>query len=111
MESQIINLTKSAQEHVLRLMKREQKENAALRVSVQTGGCSGMSYKLGFEDQSKDGDKVLNFDGLNVFIDAKSALFLKGITVDYVDGLNGAGFTYENPNAKAKCGCGTSFSA
>lgn len=107
----VIHLTPSACEHVLRLMKRENRDGASLRVSIVGGGCSGMSYKMAFEDQPASGDQVMDFNGLRVFVDPRSALFLKGITIDYVDGLNGSGFTYENPNAKKSCGCGTSFSA
>ena len=107
----LIDLTPTAREHVLRLMSREKKEGSGLRVSVVGGGCSGMSYKMSFESAAAAADNVMEFDGLKVFIDPKSALFLKGIQIDYVDGLNGAGFTYQNPNAKKSCGCGTSFSA
>ena len=109
--SQIIQLTDSARAHVYRLMKREGKEGFALRVSVVGGGCSGLSYKMAFEEKPADADKVLDFNGLKVFVDPRSSLFLSGITIDYEDGLNGSGFTYQNPNAKRSCGCGTSFSA
>ncbi len=107
----VVDLTSSAQEHVLNLMKREKKEGSILRISVVGGGCSGLSYKMAFEAQPADGDSVIQYQGLQVVVDPRSALFLKGITVDYVDGLNGSGFTYSNPNAKKSCGCGTSFSA
>ncbi|MBN8554686.1 MAG: iron-sulfur cluster assembly accessory protein [Deltaproteobacteria bacterium] len=110
-QSQVIQLTDSARDHVYRLMQREKKEGSSLRVSVVGGGCSGLSYKMAFEEKPAEADKVLNFNGLQVFVDPRSALFLSGITIDYVDGLNGSGFTYENPNAKRSCGCGTSFSA
>ncbi len=107
----VIDLTPSAQQHVLTLMKREKKDGALLRISVVGGGCSGLSYKMAFEDQPAEGDSLISYDGLKVVVDPRSTLFLKGITVDYVDGLNGSGFTYTNPNAKRSCGCGTSFSA
>jgi len=110
-ETRIIELTPNAQRHILGLMKREGKEGQALRISVVGGGCSGLSYKMAFEEKAADGDAQLEFDGLKVVVDQRSSLFLKGITVDYADGLNGAGFTYTNPNAKRSCGCGTSFSA
>lgn len=110
-ETRIIELTQNAQRHILGLMKREGKEGQALRISVVGGGCSGLSYKMAFEEKAADGDAQLEFDGLKVVVDQRSSLFLKGITVDYADGLNGAGFTYTNPNAKRSCGCGTSFSA
>jgi len=111
MAAEVVTLTQTAQQHVLTLMKRESKEGSLLRISVIGGGCSGLSYKMGFEAQAAEGDAVQDFNGLKVLIDPRSALFLKGITVDFVDGLNGSGFTYLNPNAKRSCGCGTSFSA
>ena len=109
----IIELTPSARAHVSGLMKRENKPHSFLRISVVGGGCSGMSYKMSFEDKAADGDSVVSYDseGVRVLVDPRSSLFLKGIEVDYQDGLNGAGFTYNNPNAKKSCGCGTSFSA
>ncbi len=107
----VITLTSSATTHVRRLMEREKKEGSVLRISVVGGGCSGLSYKMSFEAQPADADQVLEFDGVKVVVDPRSALFLKGIEVDFVDGLNGSGFTYNNPNAKKSCGCGTSFSA
>jgi iron-sulfur cluster assembly protein len=109
--TQIIQMTENACAHVYKLMKRENKEGSALRVSVVGGGCSGLSYKMAFEDKPAESDKVLTFGDLKVLIDPRSALFLSGIVIDFVDGLNGSGFTYQNPNAKRSCGCGTSFSA
>jgi iron-sulfur cluster assembly protein len=82
-----------------------------VRVQVAGGGCSGMSYKLGFENESpKDSDKVFEREGVRVVVDAKSYLFLAGTELDYSGGLNGTGFTFSNPNAKRTCGCGSSFS-
>lgn len=88
--------------------------SAVLRVRVVGGGCSGMSYKLEFEKTwSDDGgtDKVFEKEGVKVVVDSKSYLFLQGTELDYSGGLNGKGFTFNNPNAKRTCGCGTSFSA
>ncbi|MDZ4745629.1 MAG: iron-sulfur cluster assembly accessory protein [bacterium] len=82
-----------------------------LRLGVKGGGCSGMSYTLGFDAQSHDNDLVLDADGVNVFIDAKSMFYLMGITLDFSDGLMGKGFTFNNPNATKTCGCGSSFGA
>ena len=107
----LIELTLSAQQQVSRLMTRDGKSGSVLRISVVGGGCSGLSYKMAFEERGASGDTQIQFGDLTVVVDPRSALFLKGITVDYVDGLNGAGFTYNNPNAKRSCGCGTSFSA
>ena len=80
-----------------------------LRVGVKGGGCSGMSYTLGFDGAKKDSDLVLEADGVQIFIDPKSMFYLMGITVDYSDGLMGKGFTFNNPNATKTCGCGSSF--
>lgn len=109
----VIELSPRARSHVASLMQRDNKANSFLRISVVGGGCSGMSYKMAFEEKAADGDSVISYDseGVRVLVDPKSALFLRGIEVDYQDGLNGAGFTYNNPNAKKSCGCGTSFSA
>ena len=83
-----------------------------LRVMVVGGGCSGMSYKLGFEKtEIGTNDKVFEFEGIKVVCDGKSFLYLAGTELDFSDGLNGTGFTFNNPNAKRTCGCGSSFSA
>ncbi|MBL7999123.1 MAG: iron-sulfur cluster assembly accessory protein [Candidatus Kapabacteria bacterium] len=82
-----------------------------LRVGVKGGGCSGMSYTLGFDAAPKEQDLVLNAEGVSVFVDAKSMFYLMGITLDYSDGLMGKGFTFNNPNATKTCGCGSSFGA
>ena len=81
-----------------------------LRVAVQGGGCSGLQYTLDFSNDVRPGDAVYDFSGLKVFIDMASAQFLKGTTIDYVSGLTGSGFKFNNPNAKRTCGCGSSFS-
>lgn len=80
-----------------------------LRVGVKGGGCSGMSYTLGFDAQSKDLDRVLDAGDVRVFVDAKSMFYLMGVTLDFSDGLMGRGFTFNNPNATKTCGCGSSF--
>ena len=81
-----------------------------LRVGVQGGGCSGMSYLLGF-DKPKDSDEIYNLDGLNLIMDKKHAMYVLGMEVDFQDGLNARGFVFSNPQAKSTCGCGSSFSA
>lgn len=94
-------------------VKRLQSELAgsvALRVSVVGGGCSGMSYKLEFIADAAPTDKTFEHDGVKLVTDARSLLFLNGATIDFSDGLNGVGFTFDNPNAKRSCGCGNSFS-
>ena len=80
-----------------------------LRVGVKGGGCSGMSYKLDFQDAPEANDKIYEQDGVRVFIDPKSFLYVRGLELDFSGGLNGTGFTFKNPNATKSCGCGTSF--
>ena len=82
----------------------------SLRVGVKGGGCSGMSYILGF-DRQREQDLEFEVDGIAVVMDKRHGLYLMGITLDYQDGLDARGFTFENPNATATCGCGSSFSA
>lgn len=86
-------------------------ETSGLRVGVKGGGCSGFSYMLGFDESSRESDRVMESNGVRVFIDEKSLPYLSGVTLDYQDGLSGKGFTFDNPNATRSCGCGHSFSA
>jgi len=86
-------------------------ETAGLRVAVMPGGCSGFKYSLNIEDHSADDDMVGDLNGVRVFVDAFSAQYLSGITVDYVTSMQGSGFTFNNPNATGGCGCGSSFNA
>lgn len=82
-----------------------------LRLGVLGGGCSGLSYQFKFDAQPRAKDKVFDFDGVQVFVDPKSILYLHGLTLDYKETLMQSGFVFENPNAKKSCGCGTSFTA
>ena len=82
-----------------------------LRLGVLGGGCSGLSYQFKFDTQPRPKDKVFDFDGVQIFVDPKSILYLHGLTLDYKETLMQSGFVFENPNAKKNCGCGTSFSA
>lgn len=109
-ENQLINLSEKAIEQVKKIFEAEDKgPEFGLRLGVIGGGCSGLSYKIDFDTQ-KDKDNILEFDGVKVFIDIKSSIYLKGITLDFKDGLNGKGFVFVNPNATNTCGCGESFS-
>lgn len=106
----MIKLTENAVNHIKRLQYEEKITEGGLRVAVTGGGCSGMSYQLGFQQIPDEKDKVFEQDGVKIFVDPKSYIFLKGLELDYVGGLNGTGFTFKNPNANKSCGCGTSFS-
>jgi iron-sulfur cluster assembly protein len=92
-------------------MEQEQvpAESAGLRVAVLPGGCSGFKYGLNIEEKPFDDDIVLDSNGVKVFVDAFSAQYLSGVTIDYVASMQGAGFTFSNPNATGGCGCGSSF--
>lgn len=106
-----INLTPRALEEV-RIILREKNVPAeyGLRVGVQGGGCSDMSYLLGF-DKAKDQDEIFDLDGVLLIMDKKHAMYVMGMEVDFQDGLNARGFVFNNPQAKSTCGCGSSFSA
>lgn len=108
-----IGVTPKAAIEIKRLIAADANaQGAHLRVQVVGGGCSGMSYKLGFESTAPaSNDKVFEQEGVQVVVDSKSFLFLQGTTLDFSDGLNGTGFVFNNPNAKRTCGCGSSFSA
>ncbi len=85
-------------------------ENVGIKVAVKGGGCSGLTYDLKITDEELESDKVLEQHGVKVMVDKKSYIFLVGTVLDFSDGLNGKGFTFDNPNATKACGCGTSFS-
>lgn len=108
----IVELTTKAQEQVFSLLSKEGKdsETYGLRLAIKGGGCSGLSYDLSF-GEIKDKDIVQEQEGFKVFVDPKSAIYLKGMTVEFDDGLMGKGFVFKNPNASNTCGCGESFSA
>ena len=84
-------------------------ETYGLRVGVKGGGCSGLSYSLGFDKEARAGDKIITKDGVQLFVDPKSLFYLSGTELDYTDGLNGKGFVFNNPSAAKTCGCGSSF--
>ncbi|MGA0254777.1 MAG: HesB/IscA family protein [Rhodothermales bacterium] len=106
-----VSLTARAAEEIRKIMSTKNiPEGYHLRVGAKGGGCSGMSYILGF-DRKRDHDIAFEVDGIKVFMDKRHGLYLMGTTVDYKDGLDARGFTFDNPNATATCGCGSSFSA
>jgi iron-sulfur cluster assembly protein len=105
-----ITLTPKAISEVKKIiLENEIPDNFGLRVGVKGGGCSGLSYTLGFDGEQRDGDSILDMDGVKIFVDWKSILYLRGTTIDYSDGLTGKGFVFNNPSAKRTCGCGSSF--
>lgn len=110
-EQGFVSLTESAAQQI-RSMLADQPENAGkiLRIYVEGGGCSGMQYGMVF-DEKRDNDRVSEFFGVSVLVDAVSAEYMQGAVVDYSDALTGGGFKISNPNAKSSCGCGKSFEA
>lgn len=106
-----IKVSDNAVNQIKKLMAVEGKEHAGLRVGVKSGGCSGLSYTMEFVDEPLANDHVIEFDGVKLFIDIFSAMYLNGSELDFSDGLNGSGFNWHNPNAQRTCGCGQSFSA
>ena len=107
----MINVTDRAVEAIRDCIAAENKtvDAAYLRVAVKGGGCSGLMYNLTIDDQASDTDLVITSGDVRIVVDKKSKLFLHGLTLDYTTGLNGKGFIFSNPNAKATCGCGESF--
>ncbi len=110
-EAQTISLTQSAVKEVKGIIERKKLGNVALRVGVEGGGCSGLSYKINFDTEVTVHDLTTNIEGLRVVVDEKSALYLAGTVLDYSYDLVRGGFKFINPNAKKSCGCGESFSA
>ena len=107
-----VTLTPAAAEKVKSLMAQpEQAEATGLRVKVVGGGCSGLSYQIALERSPEDHDSVFECEGVSVYIDPKSALFINGTQIDYHESMMGSGFAFSNPNATGTCGCGTSFTA
>ena len=104
-----VTLTPKAIAKVKEIMGQQDPAPAGLRVGVVGGGCSGFSYSMSFENEPGMMDKVFDMDGLKVYVDATSVMYLDGCKVDYLETLEGAGFKFENPNVKSTCGCGSSF--
>lgn len=107
----MIKVTERAKEKALELMQKENKTGEAfIRVGVEGGGCSGLTYKLEFDSTQRPDDKIFEDKGVKIVCDKKSFLYLVGTELDFTDGLNGKGFLFNNPNASRTCGCGESFS-
>lgn len=104
-----IVLTDVAAAKVKSLLESEGRDDLALRVAVQPGGCSGLRYQLFFDERQLDGDVVKTYDGVNVVTDRMSSPYLAGATIDFVDTIEKQGFTIDNPNAQGSCACGDSF--
>jgi iron-sulfur cluster assembly protein len=107
----MVTITPKAAEEIQKIIAQENSGDLALRVGVQGGGCSGLSYFLTLDKDPRADDKILESSGVKVFLDSKSALYLEGTEIDFTDGLQGSGFTFRNPNAVRTCGCGHSFQA
>lgn len=109
-EEPLLRLTEKAVQMVKEARDAEKLDDHGLRVFVQGGGCSGFQYGLDFDKEARPGDFEIDFDGLKVWVDPMSAMHLEGTVIDYVMGISGAGFKFNNPSAKTTCGCGSSFS-
>ena len=105
-----IDITEKAVKQVKRIKEENSiPEEHALRIGVKGGGCSGMTYQMGFDGEIKDADTVIEKEGIKLVVDGKSLFYLTGTILDFSDGLNGKGFVFSNPNATKTCGCGESF--
>lgn len=107
----MLTLTDSAQKAVDRFISSNETPVSGLRISVTSGGCSGLQYSMALEETANDEDVVLECGMVRIFVDPLSAPYLNGVTVDFLDSMEGSGFKFENPNAQNSCGCGSSFSA
>ena len=105
-----VTLTDAAAVKVKALIDAEGRDDLALRIAVQPGGCSGMRYQLFFDDRQLDGDAKADFGGVSVVVDRMSVPYLAGATIDFADTIEQQGFTIDNPNAQNSCACGDSFS-
>jgi iron-sulfur cluster assembly accessory protein len=105
----LVSLTPTAAAKVKELMAEDPEESLVLRVAIQGGGCSGFQYGLGFDSAPAEGDEILDLEGVRVVVDPFSAPYLRGATIDFLNGLQESGFKIDNPNASSSCGCGHSF--
>lgn len=109
--AEVVELTPLAAEKLKAIMQEKNLPDHGLRVFIAGGGCSGFQYGMAFENTTEEGDSVFESNGVRLYVDSGSAMYLEGATVDYVDSLMGGGFRIENPNAVSTCSCGQSFSA
>ena len=109
-KNKMIKISDSARDRLLHLLDKKSEENAFDRVGVESGGCSGLRYKLDFDNAKKEDDELIEDNEIRLLINKKSFLYLVGTTLEFSDGLNGKGFVFNNPNASRTCGCGESFS-
>ena len=107
----MITLTENAVSKVKEILTSQEPQPAGLRIAVVGGGCSGFSYSMAFENNPQMLDKTYSYEGLKVFVDQASLLYLEGAQVDYVESIEGSDYKFSNPNVKSTCGCGSSFSA
>ena len=106
----MIQISDSAKKRLLYLLDKDTENKQFVRVGVETGGCSGLSYKLDFDNSRNDEDELIEDNGIKLLVSKKSFLYLVGTTLEFSDGLNGKGFVFNNPDANRTCGCGESFS-
>ena len=105
-----ISISSKAMKEIRKIMEENNiTPDVGLRIGVKGGGCSGLTYSMGFDPESRDGDTVMEQDDIKLYVDGKSLFYLMGTELDFTDGLNGKGFVFNNPNAKKTCGCGESF--
>jgi iron-sulfur cluster assembly accessory protein len=104
-----VTMSENAIAKVKEIMAQQNPVPSGLRIGVVGGGCSGFQYSMNFENGAGAMDKVFDYDGLKLFVDATSLMYLSGVNVDYIETLEGAGFKFDNPNVKSTCGCGSSF--
>ena len=109
-KNKMINISDSARDRLRNLIDAEADQKQFVRVGVESGGCSGLSYKLTFDNNKSEDDELIEDNKIKLLINKKSFLYLVGTTLEFSDGLNGKGFVFNNPNASRTCGCGESFS-
>jgi iron-sulfur cluster assembly protein len=109
-QTELITVTSKAAEKISEFMRQEGKDNLLLRVYVTGGGCSGLSYGMGFEEKADEDDHIIEQKGVKVLVDSYSQRYLKGASIDYIESLMGSGFKINNPNVTKSCSCGHSFS-